>query len=272
MTTVRPGALRTAAPLLAFCVLAAGCSAAPDDGGEGASPSKGSPSAKAPEPSRSAESKGAFVPDADRLPRTRAEALALARAVAFRPEEWGADFVALAPGESAPGTWAVLDDDCRWSREPLPDGVLAAVSRYSELPLGQGRGAVRVTAAVTVHTTEAGADARLSTTLEEAMRCPEQEIRAGERITELDSVGRPAGQGQNYADDSVFEMGTHVRTVDGRALTSPYHWTVDRLGPVTIAVSVRGTTGEGSPEATSVSSHGTVTMRSRLVDLLGEKP
>ncbi|OII65673.1 hypothetical protein BJP40_16245 [Streptomyces sp. CC53] len=276
MTTGRTRAVRRAAYLLAAGALAAGCSADPirntgGDAGAGGRPPSASatPSPASPPPSAGASpGQPSFTPDPDRIPRTRADALRLARAVAFLPRDWGDGFVAQDPAESDPDTWAVLDETCRWTREPLPGDVLAAVSRYSELPLGEGRGAVRVTAVVTVHTTVASADDRLSTTLEEVMRCPEQEIRPGERITDLNSLGRPAGTSQDYADDSVFEAGTYVLQSGGTTLTHPYQWTVDRLGPVTIAVSVRGADDEGVPAPLTVATRGTAGMRARVVDLL----
>jgi hypothetical protein len=69
----------------------------------------------------------------------------------------------------------------------------ASLSRYAELPGRDGKGTVRVTAVVTVHTSELGADEQLSTTLEEVLRCREQEIRSGASLTELGSTGTPFG-------------------------------------------------------------------------------
>ncbi|MEG3629317.1 hypothetical protein [Streptomyces poriticola] len=268
---------RRVVALLAACLLTAGCSTAPQGGAQedgragGRSSAGGAPPSASPSPAATAlasSGPSTFEPDPDKVPRTRAEALSLARAVAFLPRDWGDGFVAQDPAESAPDTWAVLDSTCSWTREPLPGGVLAAVSRYSELPVGEGGDTLRVTAVVTVHATQESADDRLNTTLEEVMRCPQQEIRTGERITDLNSVGRPAGGDQRYADDSVFEMGTYVRQRGETVLEYPYQWLMDRYGTVTVAVSVRGAQGADAPDPTTVSTRGTVGMRTRVIDRL----
>ncbi|MFE9773468.1 hypothetical protein ACFYOV_17640 [Streptomyces sp. NPDC005931] len=100
----------------------------------------------------------------------------------------------------------------------------------------------------TVHTSALGADEQLSTTLEEVLRCREQEIRPGERLTELGSTGTPFGsRGQQWADDSVYEQGTYV-TREG---THPYIWSVARVGTVTFGVSVKGARGYAAEQLSS---------------------
>lgn len=234
-------------PLLVTGSLLAGCSAQAADGGSprrtGASAHTASPRSTAP-PSGGPAAAPVHTPDASPVPRTPEEGRRLVESVVFAPGDWGRGFVAQDPAESRPGTWAVLDDDCRWDREKAPRGVLAGLSRYSLLPAGGSKGAVRVTAAATAHSSVLGADEQLSTTLEEVLRCPEQHPRAGARITGLNSLGTPFGaREQDYADDSVLEAGQYVEK-DGAA--RPYRWMVARLGTVVVAVSVTG--GQGHTE------------------------
>lgn len=184
----------------------------------------------------------------------------------MRPQDWGAGFQAQPLARSAEGTVAVLDEGCRWQRRALPDDVLASLSLYSELPGTGKRGTVKVTAAVTVHTTVLGADGHLSETLEEALRCPEQQVRADERIAELMSVGTPFGiRGNNYADDSILETGVYL-TGGGKAV---YRWMVTRLGQVTVTVSLKGAEGYTVSELDQYMTRGTTTMLDRVRYELG---
>ncbi|MEN3584136.1 hypothetical protein AAH978_08295 [Streptomyces sp. ZYX-F-203] len=271
------GSRRGLVSSLAICLLAqaaftAGCSAgSADTGAEGESAARSPDGTRPPSASASPtvpRAARSFRPEPDRLPRDRAAALRLARAVALLPEDWGAGFVAQDPPESDPDSWAVLDDDCRWTREPLPQGVLAALSRYSELPVGEGGEAVQVSAVVTVHTTEAGADDRLNAGLEEAMRCSRQELRPGRWIENLNSAEQPPGAESSYAEDSVFEVGVHGEGSGDGATVLPFRWAVDRLGPVTVAVSVRAAASEDAPDPGTLQSWGRIVMGARLVDLL----
>ncbi|WP_333773380.1 hypothetical protein [Streptomyces sp. IBSBF 3136] len=187
----------------------------------------------------------------------------------FAPGDWGRRFVAQDPAESTPGTWAVLDGHCRWERQKLPRGVLAGLSRYSGLPAGGGKGAVKVTAAATAHSSILGADEQLSTTLEEVLRCPEQQPRADARITGLNSLGTPFGaREQDYADDSVLEAGQYVGK-DGAA--QPYLWMVARLGTVVVAVSVTGGKGHTQPELQQLGATALGQMLGRVQQRLKEK-
>ncbi|URM90950.1 hypothetical protein LUW75_14210 [Streptomyces sp. MRC013] len=179
------------------------------------------------------------------MPRNAAQAEELVDQVVLRPTDWGPDFVPQAVAESRPRTVAVLDEECRWQREPLPASALASLSRYAELPGRGEKGTVRVTAVATVHTSEADADEQLATTLEEAQRCREQEIRPGERLTGLRSAGTAFGtRRQQWANDEAHEMGTYV-TREG---AHPYLWSVARVGAVTIGVSVKGARGHTDEE------------------------
>ncbi|MFC9280511.1 hypothetical protein [Streptomyces collinus] len=252
--------------------LLAGCSALGADGGSppraGARTHTAPPEAAA-RPPGGASATPAFTPDAGLVPRTSKEGRDLVGAVVFAPGDWGRRFVAQDPAESAPGTWAVLDGDCRWERRKLPRGVLAGLSRYSRLPAQGGRGAVKVTAAATTHSSVLGADEQLSTTLEEVLRCPEQQQRADARITGLNSLGTPFGaREQDYADDSVLEAGQYVGQ-GGEA--QPYLWMVARLGTVVVAVSVTGGKGHTEPELQQLGAAALGQMLVRVQQRLKEK-
>lgn len=274
-TTGRRGSwrLRAAASGALAAVLLGGCSAGA--GKEAAEPSAKSSRSPAPSASASGRAAGGAQPSAtpfeaaaDLVPRTKSQGSALAEAVVFRPKDWGRGFKAQQLARSAPGTIAVLDEQCRWERRALPKGVLASLSLYSELPGAGSRGTVKVTAAVTVHATELGADDQLATTLEEVLRCPEQQVRADERITGLASVGTPFGlRGNTYADDSVYERGSYL---SGSGKTS-YRWMVTRLGPVTVAVSLKGTHGYTDDELEQYVTRGTTNMLDRVRFELGGK-
>jgi hypothetical protein len=200
------------------------------------------------------------------VPRTRSRAEALAAAVALKPQAWGADFREQRPAESTPGTAAVLDERCRWERRALPKGVLASLSRYSEIPAADGKGELRVSAAVTVHTTVREADEHLATTLEEPLRCRQQQVRTDERIADLISTATPYGQGSNtYSDDQVVEMGKYL-TGSG---AQTYYWYVTRLGTVTLAVSMKGAKGYSDNELGTYASRANVAMLTRVESELG---
>ncbi|MEU6306710.1 hypothetical protein [Streptomyces chartreusis] len=230
--------------LLVAGSLLAGCSAQGAADG-GSTRRTASPHATAP-PSGGSTATPVFIPDASLVPRTAKDGQRLVESVVFAPGDWGRDFVAQDPAVSRPGTLAVLDDGCHWEREKAPRGVLASLSRYSLLPADGSKGAVKVTAAATAHSSAVGADEQLSTALEEVLRCPEQRPRADARITGLNSLGTPVGaREQEYADDSVLEAGQYVDK-DGAA--QPYRWMVARLGTVVVAVSVTGAKGHTEQE------------------------
>ncbi|WP_190016814.1 hypothetical protein [Streptomyces lucensis] len=207
------------------------------------------------------------------MPRTSEDGQRLVDSVVFAPDDWGRGYVAQDPAASAPGTWAVLDDGCRWERRKAPRGVLASLSRYSLRPAGDGKdrgeGAVRVTAAATVHSSAVGADEQLSTTLEEALRCPEQRPRDDARITGLSSLGTPFGaREQQYADDSVLETGHYV---ERGGAAQPYQWMVARLGTVVVAVSVTGARGNAAQDLQELGSTALGRMLARVKQRLKEK-
>ncbi len=202
------------------------------------------------------------------MPRTKQQAEKLAAAVALQPAAWGADFRAQQPAASTPGTVAVLGEQCRWERRALPKGVLASRSLYSKIPSSGAKGEVRVTAAVTVYATVLGADDQLSTTLEEPLRCREQQVRTDERISGLISVGNPYGQsGNTYADDEVLEIGSYLTGNSEQT----YRWHVTRLGTVIVTVSLKGAKGYSDDELTRYASHALTTMLGRVEFELGGK-
>lgn len=254
----------------AAAVLLCGC-------GIGAAEKTDRPEAKAsgsPTPSASGRISGEgaqasatpFEADPSRVPTSRAQAATLAEAIVARPQDWGPGFVAQPLARSAAGTVAVLDEGCRWQRRALPEGVLASLSLYSELPGTGKRGTVKVTAAVTVHTAVLGADDQMSEMMEDTLRCPEQQVRADERIADLVSVGSALGlRGNNYSDDSIYEQGSYL-VGGGKA---PYRWMVTRLGQVTLAVSLKGTEGYTNGELEQYVTRGTTTMLDRVRFELG---
>ncbi|MFD8733375.1 hypothetical protein ACFV06_00460 [Streptomyces sp. NPDC059618] len=267
---------RVALPFAMGAVVLSGCGSG--NGGKAAGPSRSAPSRSAapstagtPSATASASGGGGSTPALFRaspakVPRTRGRAETLAAAVTLKPQDWGAGFRAQLPGASAPRTVAVLDEQCRWERRPLPRSVLASLSRYSEIPAAGGKGELKVSAAVTVHATVRDADQRLASTLEEPLRCRQQQVRTDERISGLISTATPYGQGNNtYADDQVVEIGSYLSGNTQQI----YRWYVTRLGTVTLAVSVKGAKGYSAAELEQYASHASASMLSRLESELG---
>ncbi|MEU6061870.1 hypothetical protein [Streptomyces sp. NPDC047097] len=227
-----------------------------------ASPSPAPSASRTPSAALGGEQPAArFTADPERVPRTPSRAEELTDRAALQPPDWGADFTAERTARSASRTVAVLDGDCRWQRRTLPPGVLASLSRYARRPGTDGKGPLRVTSVVTVHTSEEGADQELNDTLEQSMRCPEQQISTDERTGELQSAATPFGtRGQTWADDQVVEQGTYV-TSDGAL---PYSWTIARIGTVTIAVSARGGRGYTAQELMELAGRPLAVMGERV--------
>ncbi|MET9730443.1 hypothetical protein ABZZ79_07215 [Streptomyces sp. NPDC006458] len=260
---------RGAASVATAAVVLGGCGFGDDGKAAGPSPSAPSSSTAAASASPSGGDASSLTPiqaDPAKVPRTKSRAEALAAAVALKPQEWGADFRAQEPAVSTPGTVAVLDERCLWDRQALPQGVLASLTRYSEIPAADGRGEVKVTASVTVHTTVRDADERLASTLEEPLRCRQQQVRADEWIYGLMSTATPYGQGNNtYSDDQVVEIGKYLT---GKS-EQTYRWYVTRLGTVTLAVSVKGAQGYSDNELDKYASNANGTMLNRVEFELG---
>jgi len=278
LTVIRRPARRCCGVLLATGLLLAGCSgtggggtadsadSAKPAGSEGAAASSGTRSSPAPTPTPTPAATGlGFTPDPDRVPKTRAEGLRLARAVAAAPVNWGPGFVKRDPYESDPGFRPALDANCVWQREQLPETVLATLTRYSELPAEDGKGPIRVAAVVTVHRAETDADWEMAGTLEEALRCPDQQLRQGERITELSSQGTDYGLRNNFtSEDTLAEYGKYFSDELGGPLY--YHWVQSRVGQVTVAGVGRGAEGRTDAEVDAALTQGVTRMLSLAED------
>ncbi|MFC8826298.1 hypothetical protein ACFT9I_13215 [Streptomyces sp. NPDC057137] len=218
-----------------------------------------------PTPTPSAGTGLGWVPDENRRPRTRAQALRLARDVAAEPGRWGSGYVKRSPYESDPDSLAVLDGDCVWQREPLPPSVLTSFTRYSELPAKGGKGPIRIAATVVVHREAADAEWEMARTLEEALRCPEQRLSNDERITGLLSAGLPLGAGNLSSDDVISEHGEYRS--DELGGPHYYIWGQNRLGQVTVSVVGKGAEGRTREEIDTAVTEGTGSM---LVDVQAE--
>ncbi|MFF0446414.1 hypothetical protein ACFYT4_08365 [Streptomyces sp. NPDC004609] len=247
--------VRAGGGALAGALLWTGCSADPEGDGKpspsaprGGTVSPGGPgTGPAGSPAPSASPGGlAFTPDPARLPRTEADARKLAEAVVAGPELWGPGYVKRTPYLSGPGHWPVLGEDCVWQGGTRPPGVLYSVTAYSELPALGGKGPVRVAATVTVHRDDRAADWEMAQTLEEALRCPDQQLRGGERISGLLSLGTAYGKGNFTAHDAVAESGKYHNDAFGADYI--YDWYQSRLGQVTVAAVTKGAEGHTPDE------------------------
>lgn len=144
------------------------------DEGAGAAKSSGAQKSTAGEPgpgpssSAASEDTGPYTVAEDRAPGTRAEAVEFVRGIAVRPDYFGVGFRKSEPYESDPAEWAVLGEDCLWRREPLPDQVLASLTRAFVLPEAKGKKAVYVSVTVTVHEDTAAGRRDMAVSLEGA--------------------------------------------------------------------------------------------------------
>ncbi|MFJ9629518.1 hypothetical protein ACIRU8_17605 [Streptomyces sp. NPDC101175] len=247
-------ALRVGGAVAACGCLLLGCTG----GGDGGS---ASPSAVASGGTRSAtasastgsQSAASAAPEVDpaREPKTSARARALVERVISGPELFGTGVERATPYESDPGQWAVLGDDCLWRLEPLPGDALATLTRHFEVPAGGGKGAVRLSATVTVHRTALDASWEQARMLEEDLDCTEQTQRPGERLTGLQSLSFARGEGGNTSgDDLLLETGQCVS--DTRGGPYPYWWQQAVLGSVVAGTSVCGGKGRSQDELNSL--------------------
>ncbi|MDI3405648.1 hypothetical protein [Streptomyces cavernicola] len=204
-----------------------------------------------------------FVPDPERQPENRAEALKLARKVIARPEDWGAGYERDSGYKGSPRRSAELGDDCVWAQRPLSEGDFVSVGRRGELPERGDAGPLRVTAVVTVHRTESAARWEMARTLEEPLRCPEQRLSGAERVTGLRSGG-DLDPDTSGATDYLQESGQVHSELPGSP--HPYVWDVFRLGTVTLAVAVHGSEGHTADEVFAVGAK-TVGHMAARVDL-----
>ncbi|WP_309226282.1 hypothetical protein [Streptomyces lunaelactis] len=244
--------LRAGCAVLAGGLIWTGCSLNPDpdpsaqrDGPTATAQPKQTPKPD-PEPSPSPTA-FEFTPAPERAPRTAADGVRLARAVAAGPELFGPGHVKRTPYESDPADWAVLDEDCVWQRSPLPAGVLASLTRRSELPAEGAKGPMRFAAVVTVHREVSSADWELARSLEEVLRCPEQQLSQSEKIAGMISQGTVFGAGGNrFAEDSIGESGQFYSDEAGGP--HDYYWDQARIGQVTVAVVGKGADGRTKDE------------------------
>jgi hypothetical protein len=99
-----------------------------------------------------------------------------------------------------------------------------------------------VSVTVTVHTSALQARRDMAASLEEPLRCPEQRLTDDERVRGMTSRGDPyAEQRLATSDDDLTEFGEYV--VDGGGKPRRFDWFKHRLGPVTVAASVRHAAG-----------------------------
>lgn len=134
----------------------------------------------------------------------------------------------------------MLDANCVWQSEPLPATVLATLSRYSELPAENDKGPIRVASVVTVHRTVRDADWEMAGTLEEALRCPDQQLRQGERITGLQSQGAAFGLLNNSSsEDSLSEGGEYHSATEAGSAAEGWVITTTYVDPAELPAAAR---------------------------------
>ncbi|MEU0405573.1 hypothetical protein ABZ318_36295 [Streptomyces sp. NPDC006197] len=251
--------LRTGAVLAVGVALLAGCSSG--GGGDDGKPPRGTPSSSASGTPTPTPSRPGLALDPKKAPRTAADAKRLALAVVAGPDDWGPDYVERSPFLSEPGSWPVLDTDCTWEAGSLPGSVLYSVTSYGEIPAAGGKGALRVAATVTIHRTESDADWEMAETLEEALRCPAQRLREGERISGLTSVSPPYDE-HSTTDDLLLERGSYLND----AFKGPqfYTWMQSRIGQVSFATVIKGAPGYTEAKTTDAQVRANVIMQDRV--------
>lgn len=258
---------------LAVCgLLAAGCTAGGEGDGKGDVKAGASRAASSGEASAESEPLPVTEPtveaDPRKSPRTAAEARALIRKVIGDPDMFGSRAVRGTPYESDPSRWAVLGEDCVWRREPLPEDVLATLTRHYLVPPGDGKGEVRMSATVTVHRTVLDAAWEQAGMLEEALGCEEQTLRQGERLIGLTSQAHAGGEGgNNHSDDMLYETGQCVS--DTRGGPYPYWWTQLQLGPVVVSTSVCGGRGHDEDDLSTIAGAAGPRMTVRAQEVIG---
>ncbi len=95
---------------------------------------------------------------------------------------------------------------------------------------------------VTVHPATADAAWEQAGMLEEALSCSEQTLSEGRKLSGLFSNASVWGEaGNNYAEDSLFEMGSCTSPTEGGPY--PYQYQQATFGPVVVSMSACA--GEG---------------------------
>ncbi|MFI2511143.1 hypothetical protein [Streptomyces sp. NPDC018972] len=248
---------RPVVAVVAGTLLLVGCTGTEEGSGAPKPSGGGKTTAGEPGPGPSSpaasEDTGPYTVAEERAPGTRAEAVEFVRGITVRPDYFGVGFRKNDPYESDPAEWAVLGEDCLWRREPLPDRVLASLTRAFVLPEAKGEEAVYVSVTVTVHEDTAAGRRDMAVSLEEALRCPEQRLNATQRVRGLYSQANPFDEERNaIADDDLTETGEYL--VDGEKGARPFDWFKYRLGPVTVAATARIGGGRTEEEQSAVSA------------------
>ncbi|MEU1620787.1 hypothetical protein ABZ479_26220 [Streptomyces sp. NPDC005722] len=250
MSARRPVLLAAAGALLLV-----GCTSEGSPGEGAAKPSGASPSGRGsadPAPSASASAvNDPFTLAESAAPKTRAQAAAFVRGLTVRPDYFGSGYRKRDPYETGPATWTVLGEDCVWRRDPLAGSVLASLTRSFVRPDTDGKGPVYVSLTVTVHTSVVGARRDMAVSLEEPLRCPKQQLTATEWVQGMTSRGDPYDEQRTAtSDDDLAEFGEYV--VEGDGKPRRFDWFKHRLGPVTVAATVRHAAGASEAETTKV--------------------
>lgn len=260
--------LRLCSLALAAVLLAAGCSEDPDEDTGRASTDR-SPQAEngGGGPGDAEDTPGHTVElDLSRAPRNKRQALKLARIVTAQPASWGAGFVRGSSYESGPDTVAVLDENCVWQRRALRKSELASLTRRSVLPAENRKGRLRVSAVVTVYRDVESAKWAMARTLEDALRCPDQQLNAQDRVIGLRSTGIPFRDRHGPQTDLVYEHG-EVRTGKGEAY--PYSWSQSRRGALVVSAAVKGAEGHDEERVEEAAAKGEFYMRQQIEFVLG---
>jgi hypothetical protein len=95
----------------------------------------------------------------------------------------------------------------------------------------------------------------MADTLEEALRCPDQRLRQGERITGLISRGSAFGSYGNFtSEDTIGESGKY----HSDELGGPHHYyyVQSRIGQITVTVISKGANGRTSQEIDGATTQG----------------
>ncbi|MBK3572413.1 hypothetical protein JHN63_00955 [Streptomyces sp. MBT65] len=243
-------AVRVGGVAAACGALVLGCTGG---GGGSASPPTTSGASRSSTATADSRSAASATPETDpgKEPKTAAQARALIERVISGPELFGTGVTRATPYESDPAQWAVLGDDCLWRLEPLPGDALATLTRHFQVPAAGAKGAVRLSATVTVHRTALDASWEQARMLEEDLDCTEQTQRPGERLTGLQSLSFARGEGGNTSgDDLLLETGQCVSDTHGGPY--PYWWQQAVLGSVVAGTSVCGGRGRSQEELNSL--------------------
>ncbi|MEV5956755.1 hypothetical protein AB0M11_23815 [Streptomyces sp. NPDC051987] len=247
------GAVRSTAALA--LLLAVGCTNSGHGGDSARPPTEPAGATASPSASHSSATASSrpYTLAESAAPRTRAAAVAFLRGLTVQPDYFGTGFRRRDPYELGPTSWAVLGADCLWRREPVPSTVLASLTRSFVGPGADGRGEVYVSLTVTVHASVRQARRDMASSLDEPLRCPRERLNATDTVEGMASRGDPFDEQRNAStDDDLTEFGRYV--VDGDAKPRRFDWFKHRLGPVTVAATVRHAAGESETEQSAVTS------------------